>query len=226
MQKHKIIFDEDELDRFIDWLPRLERSECFYFHLLIKKKYSPVELNIRHTLLDRFVGYKKNIKKKIKRLEIPLGEYVIDGVTIPPECLVLYMHPNPRCHQKAAKNMIKTLVDKVTKEYDNFKIDHVALTELHTAKSRSFVVDFDFDDVEYEVVKSEIDKVINEDAYAVVKTAGGFHLMVTVGKVSPEFKRIWHNGLDNIGADAVGDNMIPVPGTIQGNHIVHFIKKQ
>jgi hypothetical protein len=224
VENYQIITDEVELDRFIEWLPDLGPSECYYFQLFGRKKYAEEGLlQSGQQSLNRFVCTKDRIKYKILQLEIPLGRYVNRDVVIPQECLVLYMNPNPRCHEKAAKNLLKILADKITKKYEHYNTHQLALTELHRAKSRNFVVDFDFDEIDYEDISNLINKVINIDAYKVVKTRGGFHLLVMLDKIHHDYKKSWHNGLCKIGADVVGDCMIPVPGTMQGGHLVHFI---
>lgn len=224
MQNYQIIADESELDRFIEWLPELKPSECYYFQLFGRKKYAEEGLlQGGQQSLSRFVCEKDRIKYKIRQLEIPLGFYVNRDVVLPQECLVLYMNVNPRCHEKAAKNLLKILADKITKKYEHYNTHQLALSELHRAKSRNFVVDFDFDEIDYQDVSSLINRVINQDAYKVIKTRGGFHLLVVLDKVNQDYKRSWYNGLCDIGSDVVGDCLIPVPGTMQGGYQVHFI---
>jgi hypothetical protein len=97
------------------------------------------------------------------------------------------------------------------------------MTELHRAKSRNFIVDFDYDEVDYNDIKHDVESVLNKDAFKVLKTRGGFHLLVMPEKVHDDKRNKWHNKLVNLGADVVGDCLIPVPFCFQGNFVPYFL---
>jgi hypothetical protein len=222
---YKIIANEQKLDEFIEWLPELKEDEGYYFQLFGRKKYlESGTIQSGQQSLNRFVCKKYRIKEKIRQLEIPLGLYKNRDVVLPQECLCLYVCPNPRSHEKAAKNLLKTLADKITKQYENYNTYQLAMTELHRAKSRTFVVDFDYDNIEYDSIREEINSVLNKDSFSVLKTRGGFHVLVNPDKVDQDKRNKWHKKLVSLGADVVGDCLIPVVGTLQGNHSVEFIE--
>jgi hypothetical protein len=225
MTNYKIIADEQKLDEFIEWLPELKPSEGYYLQLFGRKKYlESGTIQSGQQSLNRFVCKKERIKDKIKQMEIPVGLYRNRDIVLPQECLCLYICPNPRCHEKAAKNLLKTLADKITKKYENYNTYQLAMTELHKAKSRSFVVDFDYDEVDYESVREDINSVLNKEAFKVLKTRGGFHILVMPEKIDHDKRNVWHNKLASLNADVIGDTLIPCPGTFQGGFIPYFLE--
>jgi len=221
---YKIIADEQKFDEFIESLPELKPSEGYYFQLFGRKKYlESGTIQSGQQSLSRFVCRKHRIKEKIRQLEIPLGYYKNREVELPQECLCLYICPNPRCHERAAKNLLKSLADKITKKYEDYNTYQLAMTELHRAKSRTVFVDFDYDNIEYESVEEQINLVLNKDAFRVLKTRGGFHVLVMPEKVDRDKRDKWHSKLTSLGADVVGDSLLPVPFCFQGGFVPYFL---
>jgi hypothetical protein len=221
---YKIIADEQKLDEFIESLPELKPSEGYYFQLFGRKKYlESGTIQSGQQSLSRFVCRKHRIKEKIRQLEIPLGYYKNREVELPQECLCLYICPNPRCHEKAAKNLLRELANKITKKYEDYNTYQLAMTELHRAKSRTVFVDFDYDGIEYDVYREKINSVLNTDSFRVLKTRGGFHVLVMPDKVDSDKRNKWHNELVSLGADVVGDSLIPVPFCFQGGFVPYFL---
>jgi len=57
---YKIIKDEKELKKFIDWLPQLEDGQKFYISLFARKKYGATEgLKADKGQLKRFTASKE-----------------------------------------------------------------------------------------------------------------------------------------------------------------------
>lgn len=223
MNNYKIIADEEKLDEFIDFLPELKESETWYLQLFARKKYLPYgTIQSGQQSLARFVCKKDRLKEKIRRLEIPLGRYKNRDVVLPQEALVLYMNPNPRCHEKAAKNLLKVLADKVTKKYEHYNTYHLAMTELHKACSRKVFIDFDFDNIKFEDIEDKIREHINPEAATIVNTRGGFHLLIRLDKVEEQYRKTWHRNISSLGADVIGDCLLPIPGCFQSEHVVDF----
>lgn len=66
--------------------------------------------------------------------------------------------------------------------------------------------------------------VLNYCAFSnnIVKTKGGFHILVELDKIEPECKKQWFNKLKNLKHPCFdvmlnGDNMIPFPGCVQAD---------
>ena len=67
--------------------------------------------------------------------------------------------------------------------------------------------------------------MINKSALNVLKTRGGFHLLIKLDNISEKYSKTWYNSLTKLdGVDVKGDNMIPIPGTFQGGFVPEFIK--
>lgn len=62
------------------------------------------------------------------------------------------------------------------------------------------------------------------DSVTVLKTRGGFHLLIELAKIAPPYIKTWHKNITVLdGLDIKGDNLIPIPGCIQGGYMPHFL---
>lgn len=240
---YKIIANEFDLVSFIDKvLPDLQEDEKFYVCLLARKKYAPDIIKQDRAKLKRFVSSKKDLFNKIKQLEIEVGQYLLDGVAIPQEALALYIMPNPRCVKKTCAYVAQKLVE------DGFKgkfMNPISLSlnayQNKECNSRNIYKDFDFDFVDLKQTLQKVKEVINMDAVTVIKTRGGFHILVKISAVQPEFKNKWYLGITQIeGCDLnsqghkknqekskeIIDTLIPLVGTYQGGFIPYIYKQK
>lgn len=49
-------------------------------------------------------------------------------------------------------------------------------------------------------------------------------MLVELKKIRDEFAKSWHQEMGKIpGIDVRGDNLIPIPGCVQGEFVPHFI---
>lgn len=219
---YQIIHDEAELDRFLDWLPDLLPRETFYLSLLARKKYCR-ELKADKCQLKRFTSAKDRIKEKIRQLEISFGLYRSENEPVPQEALSLYITPNPRCFEKAAKESLVRMAELITKPYSGYNPQQEALSAIHRSCSRKIWLDFDFD-VPDGFNPDVLLNHLNKECLTLIKTRGGFHALVQVSKIEAKYKTTWYQGLTSIdGLDVRGDSIIPVPGCCQGGFTPHFI---
>jgi len=218
LSNYKIIVDEKKLKEFIAWLPELEPGECFYASLFARKKYHPSAKNDKSNV-KRFIATSKEwLLIKLRQLEIPEGCYTNkDGSPVHNDSLAVYICVNPRSFVKAQRMALKKLADVLADGVIEMNPSQIGLTSIHKAKSRTCFVDFDFDDITYSGVDHILPSMINRDAYEVLETRGGFHLLVDPNKVEEKFKKTWHQGIASFKeCDVKGDNLIPVPGCTQG----------
>lgn len=223
---YKIIADESKLKEFINWLPDLKSDETFYCCLFARKKYAHESSGLKSdkSQLKRFTSSKENLLNKIKQLECEYGTYMSGNAVVPQEALALYITPNPRSFSVAAKNSLIELAKKITSNYDGYNPHQLVMSEIQKSSSNRKYHDFDFDNVEVNDVIGQLDGKINKDAISVVKTRGGFHLLVDYEKIDKEFTKTWYNAISKIeGVDVRGDNLLPVVGCYQGGFIPHFV---
>lgn len=216
---YQIITNANALSRFIDWLPELETGESYYCCLLARAKYcmQPGQLTGDKQQVKRFTATKEFLFEKIKQLECIEGAYHQKHQPIPQQALALYINPNPRSYEKAAKNGLVRLAELITKPYNGYNPHQEMLNEIQKARSRNIFFDLDFDGVSMEAVKEQLRGLINGNCLHFLQTRGGFHLLVELRHLAPEFKNTWYKSVTALpGVDVKGDNMIPVPGCCQG----------
>ena len=237
MHKSKKINDVDLLLDFIEWLPDLEPTEKFYVALFARKKYDET---LQSTASDkmqlkRLLCTKENMLQKIRQLEIDYGLYNLKSMIATQESLALYITPNPRCMIKAHKLMLKKLVDAVCDKNYFHNIHAEAISCVQKAKSYSYVVDFDIDDKEIDLFP--IKDILPPNAYKILETRGGYHLLVhpsiasdlhkwdNPGIIVKNWGRDWHKKITTtFPCDMTGDQMMPVVGCTQGGFTPKFIK--
>lgn len=227
---YQVICAEEILDAFIATLPELERHEVWYICLFGRHKYDPLFPNTKDSgQLARVVARNKyELKEKLRRLETPLGSYTRDGVTASQECLATYMTMNPRSLIRANKLLAVQMMTQIIDGDLDFNPISLSTTAIHKAVDRKFVVDFDFDDVEPEASGHHLTKIRDifpdRGMYRVLKTRGGFHLLVDL-KAIKSLKSNWHQELSKLpNCDVRGTaTLTPVPGCTQGGFIPYFI---
>lgn len=226
METHQIIKDADKLKEFIEWLPDLEQDEVFLLCLQARKKYMSSLKSNDKCQLKRFVSTKDRLFEKIKQLECPVGSYTTDeGEPITDDALVLYITLNPRCMRKATFASMKAFLDLIQRgDKRNLNPHSEVLSQIHKSKARTAFVQFDIDsteklDIEY------ITSFVGVDAVKVIKTRGGYHLLVNPKLVQNSGYKNWYQRLQNIpGCDQNGDLMVPVVGCNQGGFTPYFYK--
>lgn len=230
MNKYKVIVNESILSDFINWLPDLQPNETFYLCLFARNKYCKdiVHINSDKGQLKRFTSDKSRMIKKIRQLETEVGTYFQKDIAIPQEALALYINPNPRDLERAAKSAMIRLAELITKPYNGYNPHQEVLSEIQKSRGRKIFFDLDFDLVDEDSMDrlhAYFDEVLNRDAFEILITRGGFHLIVQPSKIDPGLTKTWYNKLAALKeCDVRGDNMIPVPGTYQGGHIPFFLK--
>lgn len=225
---YEIIKDSKELDKFIEWLPELGDNQKFYVSLFARKKWGFTEgLTADKSQLKRFTATKGNLKDKLRKLEVKLGEWKYKDIEIDNRSLGVYITPNPRDMHKAGLKTAKEIVSMVADGRQIFNPEAIALNQIQvTGVKKYFDIDIDVwsDSVtlEHLIALIERDEVINLEAIEgnIVKTQGGFHILVELDKVKNP--KTWYNRFQNLmcpnfDVTMNGDNMVPLPGCVQAN---------
>lgn len=225
---YKIILDGPKLVEFIEWLPGLGVDECYYLSLFARKKYHDSAKNDKSQCKRATATSKQWLLKKIQQMEIPLGLYTNkDGTPVHNNALALYISVNPRSFAKAQRGLLKRLADTVADSTTHLNPASLAMSAIQKAKSRTCYVDFDFDGVNFNsnAMEHVFNKVINKESYSIIVTRGGFHVLINPKRVNHQFAKTWYKNLAAMpGCDVVGDNLIPVPGCVQGGFCPELIK--
>jgi hypothetical protein len=228
---YQLIKDEAILIDFINWLPDTKPFEKYYVSLFARKKYcnNKDDLKSSKAQLKRFITDKKDLLQKIKQLEVKKGLYEFDGISVPEESLALYISVNPSDMEYVAKKMLIELANKITEPYSNYNpisIAHNCAQQGVTKRTKRFIR-FDYDNITYEQIKDELTSSINHEAYSILKTRGGLHILINPNKVLNEYNKLWYQRLSKIAnCDITSDYLIPIPGCTQGNFIPYFLKKE
>lgn len=223
---YKIITDEAKLAEFIAILPDLLEHEVYYLCLFGRHKYDKEFPNTRDSgQLARVVANSKPVLlEKIRRLETPDGSYTRNDIAASQEALGTYIALNPKSLIRANKGLLQELAKRFAQGEINFNPITLANTEIHRANDRKFFVDFDFDDVEPHEHLPQIQAALPDPAmYRILKTRGGFHLIVELEKVKK--LKSWHVDICKLPkCDVRGSNTLtPIPGCTQGGFTPYFL---
>ncbi len=224
MEYYKIILDEPKLDEFIELLPDNNKGEAYYICLFGRHKYDETFPQSKNAgQLARMTADKSEIKSKLLRLECPLGSYLRDGVIASQECLAVYITVNPRSYARANREILIELAKQFAAGKIDFNPVSAATTAVHRAVERKFFLDFDFDRVEIEEHLPAIKEVLPPGAFSILKTRGGFHLLVHLDKVKGDHK--WHPAIAKLkNCDVRGSNTLtPVAGCTQGGFTPYLV---
>lgn len=231
---YKIIKNISKLQDFIDKLPNLKENQKYYYSLFARKKYGATKgLKSDKCQLKRGTTTKERMIRDFKKLEVELGTYCIDDISINEDSLVLYITPNPRDLHKAGLKTIKKLVDLISNENKIFNPHSISLNQIQISNAGKFF-DIDLDLKQNKVLNkstltSYIYSNINKEAiWNIIQTKGGYHIIIDLTKISNEYKSKWYNNFSKSSNEIFsitmnGDNMIPVPGCIQSDFIPNIL---
>lgn len=224
---YKIIYNEDKLKEFVDWLPDLLPNEQYYISLLARKKYNTeTGLTNDKNQLKRVTATKDRIIQKIKQMECEIGSYTYKDIPISQDNLCIYITPNPRDLNKSGLMLLKEIATKVSNNDTNYNPHSLAMSCIQTTCSRRiyFDLDIDFKVPFNEVIDEFYDKVtsvINRNCLTFIRTNGGLHCLIELSKVDVEYEKNWYKNIFNLKCDKFdvtmnSDNIVPIIGCVQG----------
>ncbi|MEO1053814.1 MAG: hypothetical protein AAFX87_24465 [Bacteroidota bacterium] len=220
---YEIISDLDKLTEFIAWLPELKDNEKYYCCLFARKKYSKRgELRYDVSQMNRFLSTKERLLEKIQQLETPEGSYKIKKKAVPQESLAFYINPNPRDLEKATYESIIGLTQMLRSNDGHFNPHAEVMSCIQRSHSKKVFLDFDVDTKDFDFKRLE--HIINPACLDIVETRGGYHILVRVADVAPKYKKTFYNDIISLGVDQTGDQLLPVPGCIQGGFTPRFVE--
>jgi len=219
---YKIIHDEERLINFIDWLPELTENEKYYCTLFSRKKYSKEwKMKSDKGQLKRFLSNKERMLNIIQQLETKLGTYQLFGDVVEENSLALYINPNPRDLLKATYGGIIELTKLLRDQKRSYNPHAEILSCIQRSVGNKVYLDFDIDYKPFD--PSSLEPFINMDCVTILETRGGYHILVEVKKIENEYKSKFYNGIKSLNVDQTGDQLIPIPGCIQGGFVPKFL---
>jgi len=219
---YTIIQNSEKLVQFIDWLPELAAHERFYVCLFARKKYCPEQmLSTDKVQLKRFLSKKEDLYYKIQQLSVEVGAYRAKKGHVPQAALAVYINPNPRNLHTATYDSIIRLTELLKKGNKNYNPQAEVMSCIQRSKSRNIYLDFDIDTKK--VNFQQLANVIDPSCLSIVETRGGFHVLVKVADILPEYKKSFFKNIVALGVDQTGDQLLPIPGCVQGGFMPRFI---
>jgi len=233
---YKIVEDEEELLRFIGFLPDLTPDEKYYVTLFARKKYTQdPRFKADKTQLKRLTLNKQDIVTELKKLEVAEGLYKFNDIPIPQEMLAVYINPNPRSMSRSSLELLSRTADKI-KNYQplgNPKSEAMNCIQVTSSRKPFFDIDIDIKPGEKVSPHSLIswissNDIINLSALRIIHTRGGYHILVDHSLMDPKYDRKWHQGFAKtpdvrFSVMMNSDNLIPIPGCVQGGKVPRFV---
>ena len=231
---YRVVEDWEAFGAFCKyWLPKTSEEERTYFCLFGRRKYASDPATMPwlrdQSQLKRGVARHEDLMNKVAQLEVPLGTYICKGRAVPQECIVLYLHANPRSLWRATAGGIKMLADVVVHNNKDCNVHQAMLSELQRSKSRTIVVEFDIDmgdeAKDMDKLRDKLSVVLTATAGKcdVLRTRGGMHVFVRPQELEGTSReKTWHRELQML-SDQHGDLMMSVPGCVQGGIVPRWL---
>lgn len=220
---YKVVADPLELEKFIEYLPDTSAGEKYYVSLLTRGKYSyNIKDKNKNGVLQTFYNCtKENLENHIRRFEVPHGCYRYKGQPVDPSTLCVYMCVNPYSSKHLNKKVLSELAR--LNVHDELDTDLRKILASSASKATSFCNILTID-VDEKYCEEQHGKIIHEvigyrDAYKILLTRGGFHILVNMGdsKLTKNFMAILKT---RIKCDVTGESCLnPVPGCFQGDYV-------
>lgn len=235
---YKIVIDQKELDRFIDFLPYLTPDEKFYVTLFARKKYTTdVRFKSDKNQLKRLVINRQDLSSELRKLEVADGLYKFNDIPIPQEMLAVYINPNPRSMYKSSLELLSRTAKNLRDGLPLGNPKAEAMNCLQSTPSRKLFFDIDIDIVPGEIFEHhelirwiEDNDIINLNSLEIIQTRGGYHILITHELIDPKYSKKWYGGFNNLinpkkfSVMMNSDNLIPIPGCVQGNSVPRLLR--
>ena len=241
--------DNAELSRFINLLPNLVGDEIYFLCLAARTKYLNPEERLKYSIpnvkmfgqtLVREGEWEQAIAKAYSALQYKRTR---SGLEYPEKSLVCYVSINPRSILKGLSIFIADAIKNTTDNLNLasigrdtnldylFNIVHKLQTDIQKSQGTRHFIDIDVDSKDLGYYSSLFSDLKNSSVeHYIIKTKNGCHIMIKLSTLRSSSFRL-HEKINELSSSAKtrGDeikisdsDMIPLPGTMQSDHIVHF----
>ncbi len=225
---YKLIHDENQLQKFIDFLPELKENEGYFLILIARRKWNK-DINIPSALkLKRETVRKEKIIKTIKNWEVQLGSYTSLDVEIPNDNLGVYIGFNPKNQYNAFFELINQCLANIRSNKKNINVKSMANDVIQGSNGTKNFIDIDVDLKEGEQeqdIKYFIESVLDKSGLTYIKTSGGFHCLINVNAI--DGNKIWYQTIKSHPFESdlniMSNDLVPVVGCNQGKFVPKFI---
>ncbi len=225
---YKLIHDEDQLQRFIDFLPNLNPNEGYFIILIARKKWYPESgIASAHKLKRETVSSKDKIIPTIRQWEISRGAYKSGETLIDQRNLGVYIGFNPKNQYNACFELVNQCMAAIRSNKENINIKAMASDVIQGSNGTKNFIDIDVDikdGEDYFQVKSFIDGILDESHTTFIKTNGGFHCLVKLDGLKGNNSWYQQINANQFASDLniMSNDLIPVVGCNQGIFVPHF----
>lgn len=246
-----LIKDFEQFKRFVDVLAEPEKDEVYFISLSARNKYLSADERLvyglgRTEMFSRtIVRSKSDFEFAMQKLALKL-EYKKTklGLPIPEKALVVYVNIHPSS-MVLAYHLFKSEMDNIETEvlrafmngkqpnYEAFKnADRHFMNAIQKSAGIKQYVDIDVDSKDFDLVQ-ELTNDLNGYAirYYVIKTHGGFHVLINREDLHYSHFRL-HEVVERLNEEAKKydgevvfnkNAMVPFPGTMQAEKLVELL---
>ena len=226
MNNYKLIHDEDQLQKFIDFLPALNPNESYLLILIARKKWNPNN-NIPSALkLKRETVSKEKIIQTIRQWEVAHGTYRHNGVHIEQDNLGVYIGYNPKDQHKACFDLINKCLDNIKNDRQGINVKSMANDVIQSSNGTKHFMDIDVDvkdGEDYKEIIKFITSIVDESKCTIIKTSGGFHCLINLDNLGAS----WYNQIKahtfKSDLNIMSNDLMPLVACNQGKFIPYVI---
>lgn len=237
------IADESEFSKFLNILPELNQGEAFFLCLAARGKYLEEEerrkLGFRP---DKMFAHQIVCDKKLTQYYTEKALHMLsfktkEGMQIPQKASVMYFSINPISLLKGyllfQTNITNSIIEQSLNENPQFlylnNIINKLYSSLQTARSRNIFIDIDIDSTDFSCLKNLLDTFKKENiSYHIIKTRGGYHVLIvreTIKSKNINLVNLLKEVEKETKKEAIinKNQLVPIPGTLQGGVLVTLI---
>lgn len=225
---YKLIHNEDQLKKFINFLPDLGDNEGYFIILIARKKWYPESGIPSAHKLKRETVSKNKIIQTIRQWEVQEGNYESVGFPIDQRNLGVYIGFNPKNQYNACFELINQCLAAIRSNRNNINVKSMANDVIQGSNGTKHFIDIDVDIKEgedYQEIEKFIKSVVYESHLTFIKTNGGFHCLVKLDGLKGN--NSWYQQIKShtfkSELNIMSNDLVPIVGCNQGTFIPYFL---